>query len=196
MLWLWNHLEVLSAEDNSVLSGEPVNFEHKKAFSRFQTFDLVDSAFCTLFSLLCMTIFSARQPPPLHFPHSCIKLESVLASRCPLHPKTMCGVSFRLPSRQRKAPNKTKQLSLPLLGPGLPPLPLLNSPLPTPGPSLHSLLSVAVSVTISWTESLLSASWVERLADFILHVSFKGLSRSSGTGRLQHEGEGCPREKD
>lgn len=135
-------------------------------------------------------MFSVLQPPPLHFHHSCIQLESLLPYRCPLHPKTMCGVSFRLPSHQRKAPNKTKQLSLPLLGPGSPPLPLLNSPLPTAGPNLHSLLSVAVSVTISWTEGLLSASWVERLADFILHVSFKGLSRRRSAGRLQQEKEG------
>lgn len=43
---------------------------------------------------------------------------------------------------------------------------------------------------ISWAEGLLSASGVEHLADFRLHVSFKSLSRSRGTGWLWHEGEG------
>lgn len=144
-------------------------------------------SFLEPFSVLRVTVFSVLLPPPLQFNHSCNKPASLHPSLCPLYPKTMCGMSFQFPPRWRRAPNKTKQLYLSSLGPGLHPLSLSNSPLSPTGLSLHSLPSVAVSVTISWAEGLLSASVVEHLAGFSLHVSFKGLSRSRHT---------CPRHKE
>lgn len=126
--------------------------------------------------------FLVLHPLSLLIQHSCIKLASLNPSLSSLHPETMCGMSFQLPPYWRRAPNKTKQLYFPSLGPGLHPLSLFNSPLPPVGPSLWSSPSVAVCVTISWAEGLLSASGVERLADFRLHVSFKGLRRNRGAG--------------
>lgn len=142
----------------------------------------------TAFSVLPITVSSVSIPPTRYFHHSCFKPVSLHPSLCPLYLKTMCGMSFQLPPRWRRAPNKTKQLSLSSLGPGLHPLSLSNSPLSPTGLRLRSLPSVAVSV--SWAEGLLSASLVERLADFSLHVSFKGLSRSRHTRWPWHKEEG------
>lgn len=183
----WRYYEwktTMCFDHNQSFMGACVSFSIKTT----QPIPVVCSCGCSFFGpfFLCYiwSPFLCCNPLP-------INPESPLSSRCPLHPKTMCGVSFQLPPRWRRAPNKKKQLSLLLLGPGSPPLSLLNSPLPPAGPGLRSLLSEAVSVTISWTEGLLSASGVERLADFRLHVSFKGLCRGKGTWRFQHEGEGA-----
>lgn len=80
---------------------------------------------------LCAATPSSTLSPLVH--QACIPPTPPLA----LHPKTMCGMSLPLPPRRRRAPNKTKQLSLSSLGPGLHPLPLSNSPLSPAGPSLH-----------------------------------------------------------
>lgn len=146
--------------------------------------------------MLRTTVFSVLLPPPLQFNHSCIKPAFLTPTHfCPLYPKTMCGMSFQFPPRWRRAPNKTKQLSLSSLGPGSHPLSLFSSLFSPTGLSLHSLPSVAVSVTISWAEGLLSASVVERLADFTLHVSFKGFSRSRRTCPQHKGGEVLRRER-
>lgn len=79
----------------------------------FQHFAHVAAAFWT--SVLCFH--------PLHYTFS-----TPASSPLPLFIQKPC-VACQLPLHWRRAPNKTKQLSLPLLRPGWPLLSLLNSPL-------------------------------------------------------------------
>lgn len=165
---------------------------HNQGFNRafgmlVKKHNTLKTQFCS-FTAFCyrlrLTAFSMHQPTPPHFCPPSIKAVLPPSPLCPLHPKTMCGMSFQLPLHWRRAPNKTKQLSVPSLGPGLHLLSLSKLPLPPAQRSLHSFPSLALCVTISRGESLLSASQVERLADFRLHVSFRCLGRSSGPGQL------------